>query len=243
MGDQLEEERVSDYPIIKQIRAEMKLPDQTVTQQDMMPLLDRINKYRQEELGEPEWSKSFIWTITMARKNFQPGLDSGKLSDEMKDQYTNALELINKYMTEMFMPQSRHLWGEPKLHITHLGWVFIDHKGERQRVLEGDPSCAVTFGLLKLHAKDVICWHQQDGMTIGGQCPICVYYADNHDSINNHIWSHYRMGLCTFCYHIKVSMEGMVTHGEDDHAVDLKGDKDKHKGMKKMPGKVKNPKK
>ena len=252
MGDQLEEDRIkregqirtlgSEYPIIKQIRAEMKLPNQTVTQWDMMPFLDRINKYRQEELSEPEWSKSFIWSVAMMRKNFRVGLNSSKLSDEMKDQYTNALELIDKYTTETLMPQSRHLRGQPKLHITHLGWVFVDHKGKQQRVLEGDPGCAVTFGLLKLHAKEVICRHQQDSVTISGQCPICVYYADNHDSVNNHIRLHYRMGLiCTFCYHIKVSMGGMVTHGEDDHTIDLKGDKDKHQGTKKTPGKAKNP--
>ena len=120
----------------------------------------------------------------------------------------------------------------------------MDHKGEQQRVLEGDPGCTITFRLLKLHAKEVICWHQQDSMTIGGQCPICIYYANNHDFVNNHIRSHYQMGLiCTFCYHIEVRMGGMVAHGEDNHAVNLKGNKDKHQGTKKMLGKVKNRKK
>ena len=142
------------------------------------------------------------------------------------------------------MPQSRRLKGAPKLFITHLGRVFMDHKGERQRVLEGDAGCAVTFDLLKLDDKDAICRHQQGSIVIGGQCPNCAYHANNHDSVNNHIWSHYRMGLiCAFCYHIEVTMEGMVAHSEDEHGVKLKGDKDKNKGTKKMPGKPKNLKK
>ena len=172
------------------------------------------------------------------------GIDSGRLSEEMTDQYNNALELIKKYTTKMPMPQSWHLQSEAKVHITHLGHVFIDNKGEWQRVLEGDSRCTVTFRLLKLHSKDVICRHQRGGVKISGQCPICVYYADNHNSVNNHIRSHYRIWLiCTFCYHMEVSMEGMITHGEDIHSIILKSDRDKGNETKKTPGKGKNPKK
>ena len=55
MVDQLEEDHIkkegriralnSDYPIIKHIRTKLKVPDPTVTKQDMMPYLDRINRW------------------------------------------------------------------------------------------------------------------------------------------------------------------------------------------------------
>ena len=56
MGDQLQEDQIkregwiwalgNDFPIIQQIRAKMGLADNIVTQWDMMPILERINRYQ-----------------------------------------------------------------------------------------------------------------------------------------------------------------------------------------------------
>ena len=57
------------------------LPAQTVTQFDMMPYLDHINRYRQDAMHEVEWSKAFIWMVAMVQKKFRAELKTGNLPE------------------------------------------------------------------------------------------------------------------------------------------------------------------
>ena len=216
-----------DFNIIKTLWAELSLLAQDVTQFDMMPYLDRINKYWQDIMGKPHWSMSFIWSIEMVRKKFNDDLTRDDLTENRRLCYTSSLVQMKEYKT-VPMPKSRGTSNAVPLFIMHLGRVFIDIHGKRTRVLEGEAAHTVNFSLLKLHKREATCRCQESNINVGSQCSVCAYSADNHDSINNHIRSHYQMGLiCAYCYRLELTMAGMVANGEDSLSIYLKLDKEK----------------
>ena len=191
-----------DYPIIiKTLRAELGLPFDRVNQYDMMGYMPRINAWHQSHLDEADWGGVFIMLTVSARAAYVRDLNNPdlKLDHKTRTNYKNAISQIDDFTTTMPMKKSRRLSGAPFIYITHLAWMFVDEKGWKTCKPTGMNVHGVTFGLIRLHAKDAICRHQYCNIIVGGKCPICAYCTDNHDSVNNHIRMHWRMGLvCMF---------------------------------------------
>ena len=212
-----------DYPIIKILRAGLGLLFNEVNQYDMTGHMQRINAWRQSHLGEADWHGMFIMLTTSARAAYirdlnNPGL---KLDSKTRTNYQNAISQINKFTQTTPMKRSRQLAGAPFVYITHLAQMFMDEKGLQMRKPTGMNIHGVTFGLIRLHDKDVICRHQYRNVIVGGKCPICTYCTDNHDSVNNHIRMHWRMGLvCAFCEYVDITMNGMLGHGQAIHGIE-----------------------
>ena len=212
-----------DYPIIKILRAELGLPFTEVNQYDMTRHMQRINAWRQSHLGEADWHGMFITSTTSVRAAYIRDLNnqSLKLDNKTRDNYRNAISQINEFTQTTPMKRSRQLAGAPFVYITHLAWMFVDEKGLQMHKPTGINIHGMTFGLIHLHDKDTICRHQYKNMIVSGKCPICAYCTDNHDSVNNHIHMHWRMGLvCTFCEYVDITMNGMLGHGQAIHGIE-----------------------
>ena len=209
-----------DYPIIKTLQAELGLPSDKVTQFDMTPHLQRINTWHQANKSKGDWHGMFIMSTVLAQAAYVRDLNNPtiKLDNKTRSNYKNAIAQIDNFTAIMLMKNSRQLSGAPNVFITHLARMFVDEQGRKTRHPRGMNVHGITFGLIRLHEKDAICQHQYHNVVVGGKCPICAYCTDNHDSVNNHIRMHWRMGLvCSFCEHIDVNMNGMLGHGQAIH--------------------------
>ena len=212
-----------DYPIIKTLQVELGLPLNKVNQHDMTWYMPRINAWRQSHLGKADWRSVFITSMASVQAAYVRDLNNPKLKLDHKTwtNYQNAISQIDDFTTTMLMKKSRRLAGAPLVYITHLVQMFVDEKGLKTCKPTGMNIHGMMFGFIRLHAKDAICQHQYCNIIVGGKCPICAYCTDNHDSVNNHIRTHWRMGLvCTFCEYINVTMNGMLGHGQAIHAVE-----------------------
>ena len=212
-----------DYPIIKILRAELGLPFDKVNQYDMMGHMQRINTWRQSHLGEADWRGMFITSTMSVQAAYIRDLNNPelKLDSKTRTNYQNAISQIDDFMTTTPMKKSRRLAGVPFVYITHLARMFVDEKGLRTRKPTGMNIHGVTFGLIWLYDKDAICRHQYRKVIVGGKCPICAYCTDNHNSVNNHIRTHWHMGLiCVFCEYVDITMNGMLGHGQAIHGVE-----------------------
>ena len=212
-----------DYPIIKILWAELGLPFEEVNQYDMTRHMQRINAWCQSHLGKADWHGVFITLTTSVQAAYVRDLNnqSLKLDNKTTDNYRNAIAQIDEFTQTMPMKRSRQLVGAPFIYITHLAWMFMDEKGLQTRKPTGMNIHGMTFGLIRLHDKDAICRHQYKNVIIDGKCPICTYCTNNHDSVNNHICMHWRMGLvCAFCEYVDITMNGMLGHGQAIHGVE-----------------------
>ena len=212
-----------DYPIIKILRVELGLPFDKVNQYDMTGHMQKINAWHQSHLGEADWCGVFITSTTSVRAAYIRDLNnpSLKLDSKTRTNYQNAISQIDEFTQTMPMKRSRRLAGAPFVYITHLAWMFVDEKGLWMCKPTGMNIHGVTFSLICLHDKDAICWHQYRNVIVGGKCPICAYCTDNHDSVNNHIRTHWRMGLvCAFCEYVDITMNGMLGHSQAIHGVE-----------------------
>ena len=212
-----------DYPIIKILRAELGLPFEEVNQYDMMRHMQRINTWHQSHLGEADWRGVFITSTTSARAAYVRDLNnqSLKLDNKTRDNYRKAIAQIDDFTQTMPMKRSRRLASAPFIYITHLAWMFVDEKGLRMRKPTRINIHSVTFSLICLHDKDAICRHQYKNVIVSGKCPICAYCTNNHDSVNNHIRTHWHMGLvCAFCEYVNITMNGMLGHSQALHGVE-----------------------
>ena len=211
-----------DYLIIKMLQAELGLPFNKVNQHDMTGYMQRINAWHQSHLGEADWCGIFITSTASVRAPYIRDLNNPDLKLDSKTQtnYQNAISQIDDFTTTTLMKKSRQLAGAPFVYITHLAWMFVDETGRRTRKPTGMNIHGVTFGLIRLHDKDTICRHQYRNVIVSGKCPICAYCTDNHDLVNNHICTHWRMGLvCMFCKYVDTTMNGMLGHGQAIHSI------------------------
>ena len=212
-----------DYPIIKILQAELGLPFNEVNQYDMMGHMQRINTWHQSHLGEADWHGVFITSMTSAQAAYVRDLNnpSLKLDSKTRTNYQNAISQIDEFTQTTPMKRSWWLAGVPFIYITHLVQMFVDEKGLRTCKPTGMNIHGMTFGLIRLHDKDAICRHQYRNVIVSGKCPICAYCTNNHDSVNNHICTHWRMGLiCAFCEYVDITMNGMLGHSQAIHGVE-----------------------
>ena len=211
----------SDYDIIKTLRAELNLPSTEITQFDMSPYLTRIKDYRHDVLGKHDWSRDFIWRASSIKNTLKRELRSDTLSTIWHGYYEDCIEQIRALKSQP-MAKSRGTSHLDPVYATHLSRVFVDNQGNATQMLKDDHAQSVCFGLVKIHKRSAICRHQESNVKVLGQCGICAYTADNHDSVNNHIRMHYRMGLIfSFCYRIELTMEAMVVHGDEVRVITL----------------------
>ena len=122
------------------------------------------------------------------------------------------------------MPVASNLKGTVDLpFIKYVTQVFIDNKGNPLNALTGDTGSWVMLGLLQLHMKDAIRQHQKFNIDTKTICPFCTLSVGNHESVNNHIWVHWHLGLmCGKCFWVELTCEGMVAHAKEVHNFDLK---------------------
>ena len=65
-------------------------------------------------------------------------------------------------------------------------------------------------------------YHQQVNNVSGCYCPFCNYVGSHHIAINNHIRSHWCLGLlCSFpgCFQPRVEADAMLTHMLEKHGM------------------------
>ena len=214
-----------DYPIIKTLQVELGLPFDRVNQYDMTSHMPRINAWCQANKGKGDWHGVFITSTSTvsARAAYVRDLNNPtlKLDNKTQSNYQNAIAQIDDFTAITLMKKSRWLSGAPNVFITHLARMFVDEQGRKTCQPRGMNVHGITFGLIWLHEKDAICQYQYHNIIAGGKCPICAYCTDNHDSVNNHIRTHWCMGLvCSFYKYIDATMNGTLGHGQAIHAVE-----------------------
>ena len=91
-----------------------------------------------------------------------------------------------------------------------------------------------TMGLWDLHSSDALnrAKMQLPSSSVDANfCPCCMFWLTNNETLNNHVYKHYKMGLtCRADGFTMASMAAMKAHMETEH-----GYKGKRTGVVKKP--------
>ena len=113
-------------------------------------------------------------------------------------QYQAALKTLATQSMRVPFPNPSKVPGTQDILITRLAFAMVNESGQYSNCLTGEEYQCEMMGLVTLHKLVAIyCW--QVNNVSGCYCPFCSYVGVHHIAINNHIHSHWRLGLlCSF---------------------------------------------
>ena len=218
--------RAADYFFIHDICNQLGLPSKEVNQDDMSGYLTKINEKQKEQWHEADWCKSYIWSVegTLAVLWQTVQYPDKDLSPSLKTNLKNVIVQLEECQYRRTMPVASDLKGTvDRPFIKYVARVFVDNKGNPLNALTGDTGSRVMLGLLWLHTKDAIQWHQKSNIDMKTICPFCTLSVGNHESANNQVRAHWHLGLMHGkCFRVELTCEGMVAHTKEAHHFDLK---------------------
>ena len=216
----------TNYFFIRNIRNQLGLLSKEVNQDDISGFLSKINEERKESWHEVDWCKSHIWSIEGALAMLQQTVQSPDkdMLPSLKTNLENVIVQLEECQCHRTMPVAGDLKGMVDVpFLKYIARVFVDNKGTPLNTLTGDTSSRVMLGLLRLHIKDAIHWHQKSNMDTKTICSFCVLSVSNHELVNNRIRGHWHLGLmCRKCFWVELTCEAMVAHAKEAHHLDLK---------------------
>ena len=162
-----------------------------------------------------------------------------KLKASRQDHFIRDAKAIDLMCTNNALPQCRALKGTPFVFMKRYALCFIrpaigrmKNKSEKERVITPEDADGYgnteMLGLYSIHKHEALKRRYASSDISGGKaietryCPLCRYDTTSSDSLNNHIRSHYEMGLrCGFlgCEFMAVSAEKMWKHGKEVHGI------------------------
>ena len=206
-----------DYLAIQALCQHLNLPRAGDPNIDMSAELEFMDK---------EWQKthltSFFTTHILAVEEVIKHLEEcTQYSVAERAQYQVALKtLATQSMHVPFQKPSRVPSAQDIL-ITRLAFGMVNESGWYSDCLTRDEYHRKMIGLVTLHKWAAI-YCQQVNNASGCYCPFCNYVGAYHMPLNNHIHSHWHLGLlCSYpgCFQAQVEAEAMLTHMLDEHGM------------------------
>ena len=210
-----------DFPAIQGLHQHLNLPRAGDPNMDMSSEL---------EFMDQEWQKTHpanffnthIFTVEEVTKHLEECAGNvKKYSATEHAQYQAALKTLATQSMWVPFPKSSKVSGTWDILITRLAFAMVKESGQYSDCLTGEEYWHEMMGLVTLH-KYVAIYHRQVNNISGCYCPFCNYVGADHIAINNHIHSHWHLGLlCSYpgCFQARVEANTMLAHMLDEHGM------------------------
>ena len=210
-----------DFPAIQALRLHLNLPRAGDSNMDMSSEL---------ELMDQEWQKTHldsffqthIYTVEEVTKHLEECAGNvKKYSATECSQYQVALTTLATQSMRVPFPKPSKVPGTRDILITQLAFALVNESGQYSNCLTGDKYQWEMVGLVT-HHKCVAIYHRQVNNVSGCYCPFCNYVGSHHIAINNHIRSHWHLGLlCSYlgCFQSHMEANAMLAHMLEKHGM------------------------
>ena len=210
-----------DFPAIQAIRLHLNLPRAGNPNMDMSSKL---------EFMDQEWQKTHpdsffhthIYTVEEVTKHLEECAGNiKKYSATECSHYQVALTTLATQSMRVPRSKTHKVPGAQDILISRLAFAMDNESGRYSNCLTGDEYRWEMVGLVTLHRCAAIYRRQVNNIS-GCYCPFCNYVGSHHIAINNHICSHWRLGLlCSYpgCFQSRVEANAMLLHMLQKHGM------------------------
>ena len=210
-----------DSPAIQGLRQCLNLP------RAGDPNIDMSSKL---EFMDQEWRKTHpdsffnthIFTVEEVTKHLEECAgDVKKYSATEHAKYQAALKTLATQSMQVPFPKPSKVPGARDILITQLSFAMVNESGWYSDCLTKEEYRCEMMGLVTLH-KHAAIYHWQVNNVSGCYCPFCNYVGAHHIAINNHICSHWCLGLlCSYpgCFQACVEADAMLAHMLEEHGM------------------------
>ena len=183
-----------DFPAIQALHLHLNLPRASGPNMDMSSKL---------EFMDQEWQKTHpdsffcthIYTVEEVTKHLEECAgDVKKYSATERGKYQVALTTLATQSMWVPFLKPRRVPGTQDILITWLAFAMVNESGQYSDCLTRDEYWWEMVGLVTLH-KCVAIYRQQVNNVSSCYCPFCNYVGSHHIAIDNHICSHWHLGL------------------------------------------------
>ena len=211
----------NDFPAIQTLHQHLNLPRASDPNMDMSSEL---------EFMDQEWHKTHpnsffcthIYTVEEVTKHLEECAgDVKKYSATEHGKYQLALTTLATQSMWVPFPKPSRVPGTQDILITQLPFAMVNESGRYSDCLTRDEYWWEMVGLVTLHKCPAI-YHWQVNNISGCYCPFCNYVGAHHIAINNHICSHWHLGLlCSYpgCFQSCMEDNAMLAHMLEKHGM------------------------
>ena len=182
------------------------------------------------EFMDQEWQKTHldsffhthIYTVEEVTKHLEECAGNvKKYSATEHGQYQVALTTLATQSMRVPFPKPSKVPSARDILITQLAFAMVNESGQYSNCLTRDEYQREMVGLVTLHKHAAIyCWQMNN--VSGCYCPFCNYVGSHHIAINNHICSHWHLGLlCSYqgCFQSRMEADAMLAHMLEKHGM------------------------
>ena len=210
-----------DFPAIQALRLCLNLPRASNPNMDMSSELEFMDQ-KWQKTHPDSFFHTHIYTVEEVTKHLEECAGNvKKYSATEHGKYQLALTtLATQSMWVPFLKPSREP-GAWDFLITQLAFAMVNESGQYSDCLTGDKYRQEMVGLVTLH-KCAAIYHWQVNNVSSCYCPFCNYVGSHHIAINNHICSHWRLGLlCSYpgCFQSCMEADAMLAHMLEKHGM------------------------
>ena len=229
----LREKRKADHEMAHRILYAKDFPSiQTLGQCLNLPRAGDPNMDMSSELEfmDQEWRKTHpdsffnthIYTVEEVTKHLEECAGDVKkyLATECA-KYQAALTTLATQSMWVPSPKPSKVLGAGDILITRLSFAMVNESGQYSDCLTREEYQHEMMGLVTLHKHAAIYCRQVNNVS-GCYCPFCNYVGTHHIAINNHVCSHWHLGLlCSYpgCFQSCVEADAMLAHMLEKHGM------------------------
>ena len=212
---------VEDFPAIQAICLCLNLSRASDSNMDMSSELEFMDQEWQK-IHQDSFFHTHIYTMEEVTKHLEECAGNvKKYSATEHGQYQGALTTLATQSMRVSFPKPSKVPSARDILITQLAFAMVNESGRYSNCLTGDEYQQEMVGLVTLH-KCAPIYCQQVNNVSGCYCPFCNYVGSHHIAINNHIRSHWHLGLlCSYpgCFQFRVEAEAMLAHMLEKHSI------------------------
>ena len=210
-----------DFPAIQAIHLCLNLPRAGDPNMDMSSELEFMDQEWWKTHPE-SFFRTHIYTLEEVTKHLKECAGNiKKYSATERGQYQAALTTLATQSMWVPIPKPSWVPSTRDILITWLAFAMVNESGQYSNCLTGDEYRQEMVGLVTLHKRAAI-YCQQVNNVSGCYCPFCNYVGSHHIAINNHIHSHWHLGLlCSYlgCFQFRVEADAMFAHMLEKHGM------------------------
>ena len=210
-----------DFPAIQAIRLCLNLSRAGDPNMDMSSELEFMDQEWQKTHPESFFC-THIYTVEEVTKHLEECAGNmKKYSATEHGRYQATLTDLATQSMRVPFPKPSKVPSARDILITQLAFAMVNESGRYSNCLTGDEYRREMVGLVTLHKRAAI-YRRQVNNVRGCYCPFCNYVGSYHIAINNHIRSHWRLGLlCSFlgCFQPRVEADAMLAHMLEKHGM------------------------
>ena len=182
------------------------------------------------EFMDQEWQKTHpasffnthIFTVEEVTKHLEECAGNAKKYSATEcAQYQSALKTLATQSMQVPFPKPSKVCSTRDILITRLSFAMVNESGQYSDCLTGKEYWHEMMGLVTLY-KHAAIYHQQVNNVSGCYCPFCNYVRAHHIAINNHIRSHWHLGLLRSyqgCFQAHMGADAMLAHMLEEYGM------------------------